>query len=188
MWSANCAPARRLKKGPVNRSADPLKAHCDEEMTNKWIIERKHVRTCSNSKIQKRTGKNAVLFKPRQNCWLRGRYSILSTDITTKWRFCLIVMMVKADNMRWGGVNGLPFWSLVSSSEAATSDMPIFWVWAMRIQWLWAHLSPSMLREGRERSIKFQSRRNSLTHWVLDAVLIGRMAGKADGIATMDGG
>ena len=72
-----------------------------------------------------------------------------------KWRFSLVVMMVEVDDVRWGGVDGLALWSLVSSSEAATSVMPIFWVWAIRNQWLWAHLSPSMLRESRERSIKW---------------------------------
>ena len=30
------------------------------------------------------------------------------------------------DGMRWGGVDGLPFWSQISSSESATSDMPVF--------------------------------------------------------------
>ena len=122
-----------------------------------------------------------------QNGWYRGRYYILSTDIMTKWRFCLVVMMV-VDDVRWSGVDGLPFWLLVLSSEAATSDMPILWVWAMRNQWLWAHLSPSMLQESRERSIKHQSSQNSLTHWVPDAALIGRMAEKGDEIVTMDGG
>ena len=135
---------------------------------------------------QKWTGKNAVLFKPLQNCWSRGRCYILSTDIVVKWRFCL-VMMVEVDDVRWVGVDDLPFWSLVSSSEAATSDMPIFWVWGMRNQWSWAHLSPSMFRESRERWIKCQSSQNSLTHWVPDAALIGRMAEKGDRIATMDG-
>ena len=81
-----------------------------------------------------------------------------------KWRCSLVVMMVEVDNVRWAGVDILPFWSLVSSSETATSDMPIFWVWAKRNQWLWAHLYPSMLWESRERSIKHQSSWNSLTH------------------------
>ena len=81
MWSANCALARRLKKGSVYCSAEPMGTHWDEEMTNKWNIEAKHVWTCSNSKMQNWTGKNAVLFKPRQNCWLRGRCNILSADI-----------------------------------------------------------------------------------------------------------
>ena len=111
------------KKGLVNRSAEPLGAHWDEEMTNKWNTETKHVRTFSNSKIQKWTGNNAVMLKPRQNCWSRGRYYILSTDIMAN------------DGGGWQcemrcGVDGLPFWSLVSSSEANTSDMLIFWVWA----------------------------------------------------------
>ena len=44
------------------------------------------------------------------------------------------------------------------------------------------------LRESGERSIKCQSSRNSLTHWVPDAALIGRMAEKGDGAVTMDGG
>ena len=38
----------------------------------------------------------------------------------------LVVMMVEVEDVRLGRVNGLPFSSLVSSSEAATSDMPIF--------------------------------------------------------------
>ena len=132
--------------------------------------------------------KNAVLFKPRQNCWSWGRCYIISIGIMAKWRFCLVVMMGEVDDVRWGGVNGLSFWSLESSSEASTSDMLIFWVWAMRNQWLWAHLSPSMLRESRERSVKRQSSWNSLIHWVPDAFLVGRMAEKGDRIATMDGG
>ena len=108
--------------------------------------------------------KKIVLFKPRQNCRSRGSCYILSTDIIAKWWFCFVVMMVEVHDVRWGGVNGLPFWSLVSSSEAATSDMPIFWVWVMRNQWLWAHLSLSILRESRESSIKHQFSQNSLTH------------------------
>ena len=88
----------------------------------------------------------------------------------------------------WAGVDGLPFRSLVSSSEAATSDMPIFWVWVKRNQRLWALLYPSMLRESRERSIKHQSSRNSLTHWVPDAALIGGMAEKGGWIVTVNGG
>ena len=43
-----------------------------------------------------------------------------------KRRLCLVVMMVEVDDVRWGGVDRLPFLSLVSSSEAATSDMPMF--------------------------------------------------------------
>ena len=39
-----------------------------------------------------------------------------------------------------------------------------------------------MLQESRERSIKHQSSQNSLTHWVPDAALIGRMAEKGDEI------
>ena len=124
----------------------------------------------------------------RQNSWSRDRCNILSTDVMAKGKFFLVVTMVEVDNVRWGGVDSLPFWSLVSSSEATTSDMPIFWVWAMRNQWLWAHLSPSMLWESRKRSIKCQSSPNFLTDWVPDAALIGRMAEKGDGIATMDGG
>ena len=69
-------------------------------------------------------------------------------------------MIVEVDNARWGEVDGLPFWSLVSSSEAATSDMLILWVWEMRSQWLWGHLSLSMLQESRERLIKCQSSQN----------------------------
>ena len=42
-------------------------------------------------------------------------------------------------------------------------------------------------RESRERSIKRQFSRNSLTLWASDAALIGRMAEKGDGIVTMDG-
>ena len=34
--------------------------------------------------------------------------------------------MVEVDDVKWGGVDGLPFLSLVSSSEAANSDMSIF--------------------------------------------------------------
>ena len=188
MWSANCAPARRLKKGSVHSSAEPMGAHWGEEMAHKWDIETKHAWTYSNSKIQNWTRKNVVLFKPRQNCWSRGRYNILSTDIMAQWIFSLVVMMVEVGNVRWAGVDGLPFRSLVSSSEAATSDMPIFWVCANRNQRLWAHLYPSMLRESRERSIKHQSSQNSLTHWVSDAALIGGMAEKGDVIVTMNGG
>ena len=106
----------------------------------------------------------------------------------TEWRFCFVVMMVEVDNMRWGGVDGLPFLSLVSTSEVAISNMPIFWVWAMRNQWLWAHLSLYMLQERGERSAECQSSRNSLTHLVPDAALIGRMAERGDIIVTMDGG
>ena len=131
--------------------------------------------------------KNAVLFKPRQHCWWWGRCYILSTDVMAKWRFSLVVMIVEVDYVWWGGVDGLPFQSLVSL-EAATSDMPIFWAWANRNQWLWAHLSPSILRESRERSIKRQSSRNSLTHWAPDAALIGGMVEKGNRIVTMDGG
>ena len=148
----------------------------------------KHVWTYSNPKIQNWTGKNAVLFKPRQNCWSRGRCYILSTDTIAKWRLFLVVMMVVVYDVSWGGVDGLPFQSLVSSSKAATSDMPIFWVWVKRNQWLWAHLSRSMLWVSRERSIKCQSSRKPLTHWVPDATLIGGMAEKGNGIVTMDGG
>ena len=43
-----------------------------------------------------------------------------------KRRLYLVVMMVEVDDVRWVGVDGLPFLSLVSSSEAATSDMPMF--------------------------------------------------------------
>ena len=107
--------------------------------------------------------------------------------LLAKWRFYLVVMMVEVDNVRWSGVDGLSFWLLVLSSEAARSDMPMFWVWPMRNQWLWAHFSLSMLRESRERSIKRRSWQNSLTHWVPDAALIGRMAQRVDRIVTMDG-
>ena len=102
--------------------------------------------------------------------------------LMTKWRFCLIVMMVEVDNVRKSGVNGLLFWLLVLSSA---SDMPMFWVWPMRNQWLWAHLSLSMLRESRGRSIKGQSSQSSLTHWVTDTALIGRMAEIGEGIVTI---
>ena len=57
------------KKGPVNHSAEPMRAHWEEEMANKCNIETKHVWTYSNSKMQNWTRKSAVLFKPRQNCW-----------------------------------------------------------------------------------------------------------------------
>ena len=43
-----------------------------------------------------------------------------------KRRLCLVVMMVEVDDVRWVGVGGLPFLSLVLSSEAATSAMTIF--------------------------------------------------------------
>ena len=43
-----------------------------------------------------------------------------------KRRLCLVVMMVEVDDVRWGGKDGLPFLSLVSCREAATSDMQIF--------------------------------------------------------------
>ena len=42
------------------------------------------------------------------------------------WRFCFVVMMVVVEDVRWGGVDGLPHSSLVSSSGAAISDMAIF--------------------------------------------------------------
>ena len=45
-----------------------------------------------------------------------------------------------------------------------------------------------MLRESREKSIKRQFLQNSLTHWVPDAALIGRMAEKGDWTVTVDGG
>ena len=51
-----------------------------------------------------------------------------------------------------------------------------------------AYLSPSMLRESRERSIKRQFSQNFLTHWVPDVAVIGRMAEKGDWTVTMDGG
>ena len=156
-------------------------------MTQKWNLKTKHIWTYSNSKMQNWTGKNAVLFKPTQNCWWRGWCYILSTDIIAKWRFSLVVTMVQVDDVRSGGVDGLPFWSLVSSSEASTSDMPIFWVWAKRNQRLWA-LRVQESRESRERSIKHQPSRNSLTHWVPDAALISGMTEKGDGIVTMNGG
>ena len=103
-------------------------------------------------KNAKMNWKKCSYVQTEKNCWSRGGYCILSTDIMGKWRFCLVVMMMEVDDVRCGGVDGLPFWSLVSFSEAATSDMPIFWVWGMRNQWLWAHLSPPMLRESRERT------------------------------------
>ena len=68
--------------------------------------------------------------------------------------------------MRWGGVNSLPFWSLIPSSDTVTSNMPFFWFWAMRNQLLWTHLSLSMFRESRERSRKSHYSRDSLIHWV----------------------
>ena len=40
-----------------------------------------------------------------------------------KRRLYLVVMMVEVDDVRWGGMDRLPFLSLVSSSEVATSDM-----------------------------------------------------------------
>ena len=39
-----------------------------------------------------------------------------------KWRFWVVVKMIHVNNVRWGGVDILPFWSLVSFSEAATID------------------------------------------------------------------
>ena len=48
MESENCAPARRLKQSLVNCSAEPLGAHCGEEMTNERNKERSmfgHVQT-----------------------------------------------------------------------------------------------------------------------------------------------
>ena len=165
-----------------------MRAHWDEEMTHKWNLKTKHIWTYSNPKMQNWTGKNAVLFKLRQNCWSRGRFYILSIDIIAKWRFSLVVIMVEVDAVRWSEVDGLPFRSLVSSSEAATRDMPFFWVWAKRNQQLWALLYPSILWESREGSIKHQSSQNSLTHWVPDAALIGVLAEKGDGIVIMNGG
>ena len=77
----------------------------------------------------------------------------------------------KGLRVRWSGVDGLPFWSKVSTSEAATSDILNFWVWAMENQWLWAYLSLSMFQRTREKSRKRQSSRDSLTHWALEAFL-----------------
>ena len=165
-----------------------MEAYWDEEMTHKWNMKTKHIWTYSNPKMQNGTGKNAVLFKPRQNCWSRVRCYILSTGIMAKWRFSLVEIMVEVDAVRWGGVDSLPFRSLVSSSEAATCDMSIFWVWEKRNQHLWALLYPSILRESMERSIKHQSSRNSLTYWVPGAALIGGMPEKGDGIVIMNGG
>ena len=78
-----CA-GQATEKGSVNCSAGSMGAHWNEEMTNKWNIETKHVWTCLNSKIQNWAGKNAVLFKPRQNSWSRGRCYILSTNVMAK--------------------------------------------------------------------------------------------------------
>ena len=105
-----------------------------------------------------------------------------------KRRLYLVVMMVEVDDVRWGGMDRLPFLSLVSSSEVATSDMSMCWVWVIRNQWLWAHSSLSMLWTSRERSIKLQCSQNYLTHCVPDASLIGRMVERGDGVVTMDGG
>ena len=96
--------------------------------------------------------------------------------------------MVEVENVRWGRVDGLPFWLLVLSSEAALIDMSVLWVSAMRNQGLWAYLSLSMFWESRERSRKGQSSRDSLTHWALDTALIGRMADRGEGIVTRDCG
>ena len=45
-----------------------------------------------------------------------------------------------------------------------------------------------MFQEIRNGSRKCQSSRGSLTHWALDAALIGRMAEREEGIVTTDGG
>ena len=39
-------------------------------------------------------------------------------------------------DMRESGVDGLPFWLQTSSSEANTCNTQIFWVRALRDQWL----------------------------------------------------
>ena len=46
----------------------------------------------------------------------------------------------------------------------------------------------SVFRESKERSRKRQSSQDSLTHWALDAALIGRMAKRGEGIVAKDGG
>ena len=87
-----------------------------------------------------------------------------------------------------GRKDGLPLWSQVSTSEAAISDMPIFWVWSMRNQWLWVHFSLSMFRGSRERSRKDLSSWDPLTYWTLELALIVRMAERGERIVTTDGG
>ena len=61
------------KNGWVGCSAEPLRAHWDEEMANKRNMETKHVRTYSDSKIKNELAKMQRPFKAKQNCWLRGR-------------------------------------------------------------------------------------------------------------------
>ena len=54
------------KNESVDHSAEPLRAHWDEEIANKWNIEMKHVWTYSNSKIKNELAKIQCLFKPEQ--------------------------------------------------------------------------------------------------------------------------
>ena len=49
------------------------------------------------------------------------------------------------------------------------------------------HLYLYMLRPSRENLNKYQSSRDSLTHWALDEALIGRMVEREEGIVAKDG-
>ena len=62
------------------------------------------------------------------------------------------------------------------SSGTASCNISICWVWVIMNQWLWALLSLSMLKGGRQKSKQCQSSQDSFAHLALDAALIGSIA------------
>ena len=160
MKSANCGLARRLKNG-------------------RWIALWSHWKHTGMKKWQIKKYINEVysdIFKLKNTKMNWQKCGSVQTEVK--------LLVTSHPNYWWLDEP----WSLASSSETATSNMPIFWVWVMRNQWLWRHLPLSILRERRERSIKRQSSRNSLTQWIPDAALIGRMAETWEGVGIMDSG
>ena len=63
-----CA-SHATKNGSLDRSAEPLGAHWDEQIGKKWNIETKRVRTYRSKKIKDELAKKAVLLKLKQNFW-----------------------------------------------------------------------------------------------------------------------
>ena len=75
--------------------------------------------------------------------------------------------------MREDRLDGLPFQMQAYWSEKTTCNTRIFWVWAIRNQWLRALLSLSLLWGRRERLKQYQSSKDFLAPWSLGAAWIG---------------
>ena len=57
------------------------------------------------------------------------------------WVLVMVLVGYKSDDNRlrvWEKLDGLPFQLQIPSSDTTTCNTPVFGVWEIRNQWLWA--------------------------------------------------